>query len=509
MYSINNANVPCATNREAFLKVVEGAARVSGEAPDMLRDESSFSGAWCEEACWPSSASEAGEYVRSCASRRLPLTISGGRTGVVAGALPDGGAVLSTSLLKRMGPVERGTVSVEAGVTLEELSRRLASDAGGLFFPPDPTEATASLGGMAATDASGSDSLLYGSTRGWVESASLILPDGSPVTLVRGECLFGPGGRCRHPGIGTLELGIVPPRPLPKDTAGYAIREGMDLLDLFLGSEGTLGLVTELGLRLAPRPDTIIDAILFHPDPQGLWPLVDSVRCSGMDLRAIEIMDDACLGLMRRDPLPGSVLPPEGASCAVMVRLESSGEAMTDALLGRLDDLSVSSGLPEDMVWAGFDEAWDARMRSFRHSLPELVNREIARLRTSIPGIRKYGSDSAVPPALAGAFYARTRELLEEAGLSFVVFGHAGQGHLHANVLPRSEKEMETAGRSMEEIARLAVSMGGTVSAEHGLGRLKGGLLGIMHPPEVIASMGALRRAIDPGGLFGPAVAWC
>ena len=490
------------------MRILQGTGAVSEREPGILTDESGMAGAWCDEACWPSSAAEAAEYVRSCASRSLPLTISGGRTGVVAGALPDGGAVLSTCLMKRIGPVEGATVAVEAGVTLEELWHRLSSDAPGLFFPPDPTETAASLGGMAATDASGSDSLLYGSTRRWVGSADLVLPDGSPVTIVRGDCAFGPGGTCRHPSLGTLALGEIPAHPNQKDAAGYALREGMDLLDLFLGSEGTLGLVTGLVLRLATSPRTIIDAVLFHPDPQGLWPLAGAVRQSGLVLRALEVMDRECLDFMRRDPLPGAVLPPEGASCAVMVRLESSGEAMTDSILGRLDDLATASGIPGGLVWAGFDGAWDSRMRSFRHSLPEMVNREISRLRLSVPGIRKYGSDSAVPPALAGDFHAGIRAIIDGAGLAGVVFGHAGQGHLHANVLPRGEAEMEASERCMQEIARLAVSMGGTVSAEHGLGRLKGGLLGMMHPPGVIASMTRLRRSLDPEGRFARAIRW-
>lgn len=523
MYSINNNIVPRPTNLEdsighhrvprtpdpeGSLRILAGASAVSDFEPGILTDESGMAGSWCEEACWPSSAAEAAEYVGSCASRNLPLTISGGRTGVVAGALPDGGAVLSTSLMKRIGPVEGCMVAVEAGVTLEELSCRLSSVDSGLFFPPDPTEATASLGGMAATDASGSDSLLYGSTRRWVESADLVLPDGSPVILRRGEYAFGPVGTCRHPAMGTLVLGKTPEHPGAKDAAGYALREGMDLLDLFLGSEGTLGLVTGLVLRLAPKPYAIIDAVLFHPDSAALWPLAGSVRESGLALRALEVMDGACLDFMRLDPLPGAVLPPEGASCAVMARLESSGDAMTDSILGRLDDLATSSGIPGDFVWAGFDEAWDSRVRSFRHSLPEMVNREISRLRLKVPGIRKYGSDSAVSPELTGDFHTGIRAILDGAGLTGVVFGHAGQGHLHANAIPRDGAEMEASARCMHGIARLAVSMGGTVSAEHGLGRLKGELLAMMHPPGVIESMTRLRRTLDPDGRFGPAIRW-
>ncbi len=478
------------------------------EACDLLRDESNLEGAWCEEVAWPATPAEASAFVSSCARRRLGVTVSGGRTGIVGGALPDGGAVLSTSELTGIGPVEGGCVEAGAGVTLESLRRHLEAVAPDLFFPPDPTEATATLGGMAATDASGSDSLMYGSTRGWIDRIGLVLPDGSPMELNRGEYSFGETGTCTHPALGTLRLAAVPARPLPKDAAGYALREGMDLVDLFLGSEGTLGLVTAIGLRLAGRPAAVIDAVLFHPDPAGLWPIVDAVRSFGPALRALEVMDGSCLGLIVRDPLPEAVLPPPSAACAVMVRLEASTDTGVDPLLGTLDTIATSCGVPEHMVWAGEGDAWGSRLRGFRHALPETVNREIGRLKTSVPGVHKLGSDSAVPPERTAEFYARMRGILEEADLWNVIFGHAGQGHLHANVLPRSEEQMETAGRSMEEIARTAVAMGGTVSAEHGLGRLKGHLLGIMHPPEIIASMSALRRATDPLGLFGRAIGW-
>lgn len=478
------------------------------EACDLLRDESNLQGAWCEEASWPATPGEASAFVSSCARRGLGVTVSGGRTGIVGGALPDGGAVLSTSELTHIGSVDGGCVEAEAGVTLESLRRYLASCAPELFFPPDPTEATASLGGMAATDASGSDSLMYGSTRGWIDRIGLVLPDGSPMELNRGEYSFGESGTCTHPALGTLRLKAAPDRPLPKDAAGYALREGMDLVDLFLGSEGTLGLVTTIGLRLAERPAAVIDAVLFHPDPTGLWPLVDAVRSFGPALRALEIMDGSCLDLIVRDPLPEAVLPPPAAACAVMVRLEARSGADIDPLLETLERIATGSGIPGEMVWAGEGEAWDSRMRGFRHALPETVNREISRLRASVPGIHKFGSDSAVPPERTGEFYARMRGILEREGLRNVIFGHAGQGHLHANVLPGSEKEMESAERCMEEIARTAVAMGGTVSAEHGLGRLKGHLLGIMHPPEVIASMVALRRAVDPDGIFARAIGW-
>lgn len=499
--------VPADTIREADLEILRGAGVVGEVAPDLLHDESNMTGAWCVEACRPATSAEAAGYVRSCASRGLGLTLSGGRTGVVGGALPDGGAVLSTSLLRGIGPVSRSTVEAGAGVTLGELRDFLQGSGTGLFFPPDPTEWSATLGGMAATDASGSDSLLYGSTRRWVEAVEVVFSSGDAAWIERGAFAFDEAGVCRHPLLGEIRLPPLPAVLPEKDAAGYRLRPGMDLLDLLLGSEGTMCLVTSLRLRLAPEPLHVIETVLF-PDRGALWEAVDLVGSCGARVRALEVMDGECLDLMRRCRLQGSPLPPRGAGCAVMARFEADSEDGLDQLLAAVGECSSALGLPEDLEWAGIDEKGSSRTRDFRHALPEVVNMEISRRRGSLPGIHKLGSDGAVPPASAPVYHSRIRTLLDDGGFEGIVFGHAGQGHLHANILPGSEGEMVAAREAMLETARMAVEMGGTVSAEHGLGRLKGHLLGIMHGEGTIAGMRALRRAVDPVALFAPAIPW-
>lgn len=491
------------------MKRIVGRAEVEAAAADLLRDESNLGGAWCEEAAWPANASEASEYVSSCAARGLGLTISGGCTGVTGGALPDGGAVVSTRCMTGTSPVEGERIIVSAGTKLEELRRLLETSNDRLFFPPDPTEWGATLGGMAATDASGSDSLLYGSARRWIEGVEAVFSCGEVLWTRRGEHVFDGEGRCAHPLLGVLTIPSSPERHLPeKDTAGYRLRRGMDLLDLLLGSEGTLCLVTALELRLAPVPLHTVETVLFPGSPDLLWPALAMLSGSNFRLRALEMMDERCMELVRRCPLPDGIPPPAGASCAAMARIDACSDGELDLVLERLDSISRDLGIPEGRVWAGLDERGNTRIRRFRHQLPEIVNREVAKRAAAVPGICKLGSDSAVGFARASSFHAEIARLIEDGGFEGIVFGHAGQGHLHANIIPRDMEEMERARAVMLEIARIAVREGGTVSAEHGLGRIKGHLLGEMHTPEYIEGMSALRRRIDPAGLFNPAIRW-
>lgn len=437
-----------------------------------------------------------------CRAAGTPLTISGGRTGVAGGALPEGGALLSTVAMSGFS-VEGGILRAGAGTLLRDVREALRGS--GLFLPPDPTEWTATMGGMAATDASGSDGFRYGSTRDWVEALDLVLTDGSPVEVVRGEHTFGDDGRCRHPLVGDLEIRPTA-RSLTKDAAGYRMRAGMDLVDLILGSEGTLCLVAGVTLRLAPEPAHILEAVLFPGSGDLLWPAVRNSVEALAGLRAVEMMDGGCLELV--GSASGSVPVPPGAACAVMLRMEAHDGEGLDACISALAGLAERLGVPDSMTWVGVDEGDCSRIRAFRHSLPETVNREIASRRARIPGIHKLASDTAVPFDRVEEHHAAIRSVMEREGLRCIVFGHAGQGHLHANVLPRSADELCRAESCMEEIAAIAAAAGGTVTAEHGLGRLKGGLLGLMHDSDTLACMSALRRVFDPDGLLNRSVTW-
>ena len=488
------------------MRKVTGRTDIEEICSDLLEDESSFSGSWCEAAAWPENIDDAIEYAAECRSAGLPLTLSGGLTGIAAGALPDGGAVLSASMIKDIS-LDGPLVRAGAGVTVEELRAFLGTEMPGSFYPPDPTEETASLGGTVATDASGSDSYLYGSTRHWIRRLELLLPGGRKLLLERGEYGFAEDMTCRHPEIGLLTLPVLRRSQPPKNAAGYWLHPGMDLIDLFIGSEGTLGLVTTVWIEPAPRPMHTMDLAVFPTDREAFWSLFGRLTGGdhGMRVRAVEMMDDRCMGFIARHPgdLPS---PPRNADSALILRMEAGDDDALDGTLVELEGMLEELGLDPNTAWGGFEPSEQKRIRDFRHSLPEAVNHAVSLSARNCPGIHKQGSDGAVTPGLLPRYYEDVRNILESAGLTFVIFGHAGQGHLHANAIPGDLDEMRLAGEALRAIAALSVEMGGTVSAEHGPGRLKSRFLGLMYSPEELAGMAAIRRTIDPMKQFMPAI---
>ncbi|MBN2587600.1 MAG: FAD-binding oxidoreductase, partial [Candidatus Fermentibacteraceae bacterium] len=402
---------------------------------------------------------------------------------------------------------ENGNVRAGAGLTLEELRKFLSSASGGdMFYPPDPTEETASAGGTVSTDASGSDSFMYGSTRHWVEALKVVLPSGDLLGLRRGQHLFS-GLSCAHPFLGTITLPSLRRQQPPKNAAGYHMNPDMDLIDLFIGSEGTLGLIAEAELKLAPEPAHIIDLAVFPSDGSSFWDLYEKLLHPGpgLRLRALEMMDGGCIRFLREHPgeLPAT---PEGAEFVLLLRAEAGSDDEMENALVVLDGILVECGVDPDDSWGGFEPPERKKMKDFRHALPESVNHRIAELRREFPGIHKFGSDGAVPPERLREYYGTCRGILEERRLPFLVFGHAGQGHIHANAIPENPDGLLRAEEAMRLIAAAAVDMGGTISAEHGLGRLKLPYLPLMYSEEEIEGMESIRRIVDPDRILARAM---
>ncbi|MCK5065217.1 MAG: FAD-binding oxidoreductase [Candidatus Fermentibacteraceae bacterium] len=484
------------------MRSITGRKNIEDFCADVLTDESNLAGAWCDKAAWPETKEEVQEFVRNSAKEGVPITVSGGLTGIAGGALPEGGAVVSTSCMKKIEHEDNGLIIAEAGVTFEELQRFISSTAGQFFYPPDPTEETASIGGTIATDASGADSFLYGSTREWIQKLELVLPSGKLLEIERDQYRF-EDLMCMHPDIGTLILPKLSRKQPPKNAAGYYMHPDMDLIDLFIGSESTLGLITRAWLRLAPVPPFLFDLTVFPEDFISFWNLFENLLNTddSLRIRAIEMMDDRCIDFIRSHPgdFPP---PPENAHCALLLRAEACNDDQLDEALTAMDETLEKSNVSSETAWGGFEPSEQQKIRDFRHALPESVNHLISEARRECPSIHKLGSDGAVEPSKLREYYFRTREILEERNLPFVIFGHAGQGHIHANALPHNLKELVLAEEAMYEIAAAAVEMGGTVSAEHGLGKLKIDFLRLMYTDREIEGMETIRRIIDPDRLF-------
>ncbi len=427
-------------------------------------------------------ADEAGvvEAVRAASAEGIPVTVIGAGTGVTGGSVPEGGWALSLEKLKRL-EVHSGYAVAGAGALLGDV--QAAAQAAAQLYPPDPTESSASIGGNIATNASGSRSFRYGATGRWVERLRVVLADGSVRDAGRGEAI-------------DFDPGVVPLPAVTKNTAGYLLRPGMDWVDLFVGSEGTLGVVTEARLKLIAAPRAVVAGVIFFPSDDAALDAVEDWRASARP-RMLEYMDAASLGMLRRR-FPEI---PDAARAAILFDqdLESEDDPELDAWLSRIE---ASQALAEES-WMALSAVDRERFRRFRHALPELVND-----RVRLSGALKMNSDYAVPPErnreMLGCY---RRRLEEEFPGRYVLFGHIGDAHVHINIFSDPANPGHAAGL-LTELAREAVALGGTVSAEHGLGKRKAHLLKLQYSPEHLEAMKAVKRRLDPRNILGRGTLW-
>ncbi len=475
------------------MKSIKGTRFIQEEHPELLKDESFLSGGNCQSVAWPKDSNEATVYLKECFEDCVPLTISGARTGIAGGAVPLGGAVLSTDFLKGISPTSRANViRVQAGETLDSVQEYCKREKPGLFYPPDPTETTASIGGTIATDASGAASYKFGSTRKWVDRVKILLPSGTDITIKRGDYQFD-SGKLNHPLLGLIKLpGLEKPQP-SKNAAGLYISPEMDLIDLFIGSEGKLGLILEADLMLKRKPHTIASFAVFCNEDQ-FWNLRNDLINSNLPMRELEVMADTCLPFLQ---IYTEKSYPKHGNWVLFTSIDIASEEELDIALETLEMLLEEKKISIDNTWGGFDETERKRLKEFRHLLPETVNRIISGFSSKNSRIHKISTDTAVHPDQLKEYYQTMKNILESTGVEHVVFGHSGQGHLHANLIPKDNGQLEKAEQAVKLIAAEAVELGGTVSAEHGTGKLKAPLLKLMYSRNELDDMNLLIESIS------------
>ncbi len=508
---------------------------VARDFPDGLRDESRRTGT-ADGIAFPTTSHELCALLQQATQAGRQVTIQGARTGIAAGAVPDGGLVISLSRMDRLlgvsiAPDGQARVRAQPGVTLQALRTFLegatedtsnweAASRAALttlrsrrwIFTPDPTETSASLGGMVACNASGACSFAYGAIRRHIHSLTVALADGDLLELERGA----QQATGRHFRL-TTRSGRVLSGPLPayelpkvKNAAGYYVAPDMDLLDLFIGSEGTLGVIAEIELTLHPRPPLTLGVVCFLPDEPCALDLVEWVRdpqpqAGAQRPVAVEYFDHGVLELLRAARAQGAHLPPlaDHWQEAIYVEYAVTDDAALDACSAALATWIETHGGCTDDTWASCDDLGRQRLKEFRHAAPEYVNLRIAERKRQHAGLTKLGTDLAVPDAYLRPVMAMYRRDLAAAHLEYVVFGHIGDNHVHVNILPRDMQEYAQGKALYETWARQVVAWGGSVSAEHGIGKLKTNLLHVMYGAEGIAAMRALKRIFDPATLLG------
>lgn len=488
----------------------------NSEYEDYLRDESRCVGV-ADSISFPRNEAEVITVVKAVQAEGKSLTTQGARTGITAAAVPQGGHVLNMSRMNAIGEIRRtahgGVLTVQPGVLLQDIVQ--AVNAEGLFFPPDPTETSASIGGMVACNASGAMTFRYGPTRRWVNSLRVVLSDGDTLTLTRGGqqaqgrafSLVTDGGR-------TI-AGALPryTPPAVKSAAGYYVDDDLELIDLFIGMEGTLGIITEIELLLMPKPAAVMALTAFLPSEEAALTFVKLLRGNTPAGRqqpvAIEFFNHDALNLLRRMKTESAAfekIPALNPNFHTAVYVEYHGESdeeLEGAMMQALEEIEMLGGSGDD-TWAATNMHELATLKAFRHAIPEAVNLLIGQRKQTIPTLTKLGTDMSVPDTALETTMTLYHDTLRAAGLESVIFGHIGNNHVHVNILPNSLEEYDRGKKLYFNWAQYVVGCGGSVSAEHGIGKLKLPFLKLMYGGEGIVEMRAVKALFDPAGTLNP-----
>ena len=459
-----------------------------------LEDSSNLKGGFAEAVVIPESVTELIQAVEEANRRRQSITVSGGGTGTTGSRIPFGGIVISLERLNDIDSpdVAGRSVSAQAGALVEDVKKRC--EEAGLFYPCHPTERTAFLGGTIATNASGARSFKYGPTRKYVKGLKMVLSTGEALEVRRGEkFLTARDSSIKLAGGRVIEIPL--PRykmPRVKNSAGYFVCGGSDLIDLFIGQEGTLSIITDIGLALEKLPFKIFSSFLFFDREEDSWNFALEARKRGA--LSIEYFDKNALKLLGE----GKNSVPAGSEGAIFFESEMTEEGeerSTEEWMGVVERHKV----PLDRTWAAMTPEDAENFNTLRHSIPEAIN-DIVRRR----GFGKLSTDIAVPEKNFVRMMRVYTGTLSSAGIEHVMFGHIGECHIHVNLLPRSGEELERSRQICLGFVKEAVALGGTVSAEHGIGKTRRGYLELMYGREGVMEMARIKKALDPGCILGP-----
>lgn len=415
----------------------------------------------------PGSAEETRAVVAWCYEHDVPIVPRGGGTGMMGGAVAsEGGVVLSMERLRGVRELEPGLwrLFCEAGLSTRDV-QRLARE-NGLMFAPDPGAAESSqIGGNVATNAGGPHALKYGVTGSWVAGMEVVLAPGELVQV---------GGWAA------------------KDVAGY------DLTSLLVGSEGTLGVITAVRLRLLPAPEAALPAVLFLRDEQAGCEAIERVLAAGVRPSVLDFIDGTTLEMLARS-YPPSVALGEGSAA------EGVPEQAGFALLAETDGSEAEARRSRAALLAALEGELVAAHEPARPA-------ELWRWRDGVNGVvtgvrgAKVSQDVVFPLERLGEGLGRFAAIAAAHGLPSCAWGHGGEGNVHATVLvdPQSEQELDAAERVAQELFETVVEMGGSVAGEHGVGLLKSGRLASQWHPRAIALHERIKDVFDPKGLMNP-----
>jgi len=435
--------------------------------------------------------------VRHAIHEEWSLVPRGAGSGMPGGNVGRG-VIVDLQRFDRAPSMTGGEVWTGSAVLSHALDSFLAPH--GLRLPPDPSSARfCTLGGMVATNAAGARSLRFGPARPWVSAVEFVSGDGERYRLVRGEAAAG-GQRFRemeralHDAADLIRLRYPSTR---KNTAGYALDayiESGDLLDLVIGSEGSLGFITEVRWRTAPRPIAVTGALIGVQRLEDLSPMVEHLL--PFDPAALEMLDASYLALAgERCPVPTEDI-------AAILLLDFERDSLDRAAAAARD--AVSATVP----WTAFAQtALTEPERGALWALRHAASPALAALPDSQRSLQIV-EDGCVPIATLGAYVRGVRDIARTLDMDIVAFGHAGDGHLHVNALVDiADADFVSRLQTLyDRVSALVISLGGTPSGEHGDGRLRAPLLERLYGDEIVDLFRRVKSTFDPHGVMNPGV---
>lgn len=519
------------------MKVVDNQDDITDTYALYLDDESHSFDGQTEKIVFPSNEGQLAAVMKEAYGKGEPVTIQGGRTGLTGAAVPLGGLTINlermNNLLYLRYTPDEGLYSIaaEAGVLLEDLvhavqNKSLDSIKGKgtadeekaleqflaekkeFTFPVDPTEMSAWIGGITACNASGARTFKYGATRAWVTRIRVVLINGDILDIDRGKYKAENGKFEIEYSDGTITEVVVPTYKMPntKNAAGLFAKPDMDLIDLFIGSEGILGVFSIVELGLVALPENIMTVKAFFPSEEDAVGFVYDIRAPDTPVKMdfLEYYGPNAIEMIKEKAASAGIKIPaltDQTKAIVFFEFEYTDENMEDKVMG-LEMVLNNHNSSSESSWAGLDRAELTKMKTVRHFVPETVNGLIAQRKAEFPHIHKIGTDMAVPDESLRDYLKYYREVLEAQGMEYVIFGHIGNNHLHCNMIPRNNEEVDQGMNNYMTFAKRAVEIGGTVAAEHGIGKLKRDFLEVMYGEKGIEEMQAVKGALDPQWLI-------
>jgi D-lactate dehydrogenase (cytochrome) len=468
------------TKKEEFESYLEDTSNLKGNASSLYI---------------PQTLGEINDAIRNFYIKKTPFTVVAGKTGTTAGCVAQEGVIMSVEMLNKIIDIDKTKkmAYLQAGASFKDLEEEARKF--NLSLLASPTESLALVSGAISTCASGVRGFGYGSIRNYISTISVVLPTGEILEIERGKILankrvfdFQYSGKSFKFNLPHYT------QPSIKSQAGYFVKDNMDLIDLFIGSEGTLGVVTSCKLRLSEIPENVFDGLIFFKKEQdGLEFIVKIKKFKNVCPASLEFFDRNSLRMLKEKY---SFIP--DAACAVYfeqtVGLGQDYNSLMDNWISSIEEYATFS---DNNILADTVRERE-KVFEFRHKLPQLINeflRQHSQLKASL--------DCAVPFEKILEMYNFYKEKGENCGIDYVNFGHIGEAHLHFNFLPKNDEQSLKAKKYMEIFCKKALTLGGTISAEHGIGKIKKPFLKLMYNKSQIEEMARLKKYFDPACLMG------